>query len=354
MRKRRILCFILTAVLLLGLLPTAFAAGGTRYYDWAFEILDGMNEARTQNGIAPLTMDETMLECAMIRAEELSRNYGHTRPNGQKWYTVYPGPISAMGENIGYGYTSAQDAHQKWLNSRDHRENILNPDYVCCGVGAVEVGGTVYAVELFGDANCLTKAVSAGQYGVSGHSSTPAAGTQTQTGTQNSGNSNTSSNDWGNAVLSFLTGLFGGQSSSSPSGNSASGVAGFRDVPSNSYYADAVTWGVGRGIVKGTGANTFSPNDSCTRGQIVTFLWRAAGSPQVSGSSPFTDIRSSDYCYQACLWAARQGVAQGTSANTFTPNRTCTRAEAMTFLWRAAGAPSVGVSSGFSDVPSNE
>ena len=351
MRKRRILCFILTAVLLLGMLPTAFAAGGTRYYDWAYEIFDGINEARVQNGVAPLTMDETMLECAMTRAEELSRNYGHTRPNGLKWYTVYSSNPGAMGENIGYGYTSAQDAHQKWLNSREHRKNILNPDYVCCGVGMVEVGGTVYGVELFGDASCLTRPVS-------GNSPAP---TGTQTGNQNSGNSNntnnTSSNDWGNAVLSFITGLFGGQSSS-PSANastpSASGVAGFRDVPANSYYADAVTWGVGRGIVRGTGANTFSPNDSCTRGQIVTFLWRAAGSPQVSSSSPFTDVRSSDYCFQACLWAARQGVAQGTGANTFSPNRTCTRAEAVTFLWRAAGAPSVGGNSGFSDVPAYE
>ncbi len=351
MRKRRILCFLLTAILLLGMLPTAFAAGGTRYYDWAFEILDEMNAARAQNGIAPLTMDETMLECAMIRAEELSINYGHTRPNGQKWYTVYPGTARSMGENIGYGYTSAQDAHEKWINSRDHRENILNPDYVCCGVGMVEVGGTVYGVELFGDSSCLTKAVSAGQYGVSGHGSTPAG---TQTGNTNTNNTDGNYNDWGNAFLSFVNGLFGGQSSSNSSTPSSSGVAGFRDVAADSYYANAVTWGVSRGIVQGTSANTFSPDQGCTRGQIVTFLWRAAGAPQVSGSNPFGDVSSSDYCCQACVWAVRQGVAQGTGANTFSPNRTCTRAEAMAFLWRAAGSPSVGGSSGFSDVPSGE
>ncbi len=315
--RKRILSLLLAAILLLSVMPMAGAAGETRLYDWSFDILDRMNALRARYGISPLTMDETLLECAMIRANELSSNYGHTRPNGRQWYTVYPGTYRSMGENIGYGYTSAQNAHEMWANSRDHRENILNPDYTCCGVGMVEIGGTVYGVELFADSSCLKKAVSADQY-VSGGASSPVASTP------------------------------------APTTRQQTTVAGFRDVSSGSYYADAVEWAVSRRIVSGTGSGTFSPNQSCTRGEIVTFLWRAAGSPRMYGSCPFTDVHSSDYFYQACIWAVRNGVTYGTSRTTFSPYQSCTRGEAVTFLWRNAGQPRVTRSSGFWDVPSNQ
>lgn len=316
---KRFLSVLLAAILFLSLVPMARAANETRLYDWAFEIFDDMNELRAENGIAPLTMDETFLECAMTRAKELAANYSHTRPNGRQWYTVYTGRYKSMGENIGYGYSSAQEAHQLWANSREHRENILNPDYAVCGVGMVRIGNTVYGVELFGDASCLKKSVTGSQYGVSGGNSAIVSTQPTNTNT---------------------------------STNASSTVAGFADVPANSYYADAVKWAAAKNIVTGTGVNTFSPNSSCTRAQIVTFLWRAAGAPRYSGSCPFRDVRASDYYYQACIWASRNGIAYGTDANTFSPNRTCTRAEAVTFLWRNAGSPRVGSSSGFRDVPS--
>ena len=330
--KKRLLTLLLAALLLLSILPAAGAAGETRLYDWSFEIFDRMNELRAQNGLSPLTMDETLLECSMIRGAELASNYSHTRPNGRQWYTVYPGTYRAMGENIGYGYTSAQQAYDLWAGSRDHRENILNPEYTCCGVGMVRVGNTVYGVELFADSSCLKKAVSASQYvsgGYSGNSGNGGAGSPTSS-------TPTPTNNQPSTGYSRPT-----------------TVAGFRDVLSNSYYANAVQWAVNRRIVSGTGSSTFSPNQSCTRGEIVTLLWRAAGSPRMYGSCPFRDVSTSDYFYQACVWAVRNGITYGTTSTTFSPNQICSRGEAVTFLWRNAGQPRVTRSSGFWDVPSD-
>lgn len=126
----------------------------------------------------------------------------------------------------------------------------------------------------------------------------------------------------------------------------------FTDVPSGSYYEDAVIWAVSEGITSGTTATTFSPNASCTRGQMVTFLWRAAGSPKSSGSNPFSDVSSDAYYYDAVLWAVENGITSGTSATTFAPNATVTRSQTVTFLYRAAGSPAAS-DSGFSDVSSD-
>lgn len=124
----------------------------------------------------------------------------------------------------------------------------------------------------------------------------------------------------------------------------------FSDVSKNNYFYDAVEWAVDKGITSGTGGTTFSPNASCTRGQMVTFLWRAAGSPAPkSAETPFTDVNKGDYFYDAVLWAVEQGITSGTSATTFSPNATVTRGQTVTFLWRAAGSPAASGSS-FSDV----
>lgn len=113
----------------------------------------------------------------------------------------------------------------------------------------------------------------------------------------------------------------------------------FGDVDESAYYYDAVAWAVAQGITKGTGADTFGPEVSCTRAQMVTFLWRAAGSPKATGSNPFTDLESDAYYYDAVLWAVEQGITKGTSAATFAPDAIVTRAHTVTFLYRAVGAP---------------
>ena len=124
----------------------------------------------------------------------------------------------------------------------------------------------------------------------------------------------------------------------------------FIDVPTSTYYYDAVEWAVENGITNGTSATTFSPDATCTRAQTVTFLWRAAGSPAPKSSvNPFTDVQPGAYYYEAVLWAVENGITNGTSATTFSPDDTVTRGQTVTFQHRAAGSPAVGGGS-FADV----
>ena len=131
------------------------------------------------------------------------------------------------------------------------------------------------------------------------------------------------------------------------------GTTRFDDVPADAYYYDAVVWAVANDITSGTSATTFSPNDPCTRAQIVTFLWRAAGSPTVNASNPFTDVAKGKYYYDAVLWAVENGITSGTTATTFSPDKECTRAEAVTFLYRAKSSPVASGTNSFTDVASD-
>lgn len=126
----------------------------------------------------------------------------------------------------------------------------------------------------------------------------------------------------------------------------------FSDVAGGAYYNEAVRWAVKYGIASGTDAKHFSPDAACTRGQAVTFLWRAAGCPAPAlAENPFADVKPTDYCYDAVLWAVQTGVAKGTSRTTFSPDAPCTRGQIVTFLYRAAGSPSGYANSGYTDVP---
>lgn len=125
----------------------------------------------------------------------------------------------------------------------------------------------------------------------------------------------------------------------------------FVDVKDDAYYYDAVLWAVEQKITSGTSATTFSPEASCTRAQMVTFLWRAAGSPKVeNGKNPFTDVKADAYYYDAVLWAVEQKITSGTSATTFSPDATVTRGQTVTFLYRNAGSPDVTGTMPFADV----
>ena len=127
----------------------------------------------------------------------------------------------------------------------------------------------------------------------------------------------------------------------------------FTDVADKAYYRDAVAWAVENGITKGTTATTFSPNATCTRAQAVTFLWRAAGSPEPeTRAMPFTDIPVGSYYYDAVLWAVENGITKGTSDTTFSPNMTCSRAQIVAFLWRSEKSPAAGTANPFADVKS--
>lgn len=139
---------------------------------------------------------------------------------------------------------------------------------------------------------------------------------------------------------------YGSGDSSEPS---ASAGTSFTDVAAGIWYAAPVEWAVGEGITNGTGAATFSPNATCTRAQIITFLWRAAGSPEPKNLSAFPDVKADAYYAKAVAWAAENGMASG---GTFSPDAPCTRLMAVEFMWKQAGSPG-GVSAGFADVSSD-
>ena len=126
----------------------------------------------------------------------------------------------------------------------------------------------------------------------------------------------------------------------------------FADVPANAYFADAVKWAVDKGITNGLSDTMFGPYESCTRAQIVTFLWRAAGSPEPKAASSFTDVPASAYYAKAVAWAVENGITNGMTETTFAPNATCTRGQSVTFLYRALKG-SAGATSSFVDVPTN-
>lgn len=131
---------------------------------------------------------------------------------------------------------------------------------------------------------------------------------------------------------------------------SVSSVGGFTDVKSSDYFADAVLWAVEKNITSGTSATTFSPGTTCSKAQILTFLWRANGSPEPTAANPFTDIKTTDCFYKAALWAAEKGLVSGSN---FGANIDCTRAMTVEYLWKAAGSPTPSAKASFTDVPIN-
>ena len=134
-------------------------------------------------------------------------------------------------------------------------------------------------------------------------------------------------------------------------------AASFQDVKPGAYYYDAVDWAVNHDpqITNGTGSGLFSPNNTCRRCEVVTFLWRAFGAEKMTGQNPFQDVKTTDYYYDAVLWAVEKGVTTGTSADAFSPNEPCTREQVAAFLWRASGKPSYQLQvSPFADVLDKE
>ena len=127
--------------------------------------------------------------------------------------------------------------------------------------------------------------------------------------------------------------------------------AGFDDVAEDAYYASAVEWAVAEGITAGITPTTFGPNRTCTRGQAVSFIWRAKGCPEpVGNANPFTDVKESDYFYKPVLWAVENGITAGMTPTTFGPNTDCTRGQIVTFLWNTEGKQIMTADNPFTDV----
>jgi len=134
------------------------------------------------------------------------------------------------------------------------------------------------------------------------------------------------------------------------SGEPLAAKSKFTDVPTAQYYFKPVEWAVSQAIVNGTTPTTFAPNNTCTRAQILTLLWRALGSPKTTAANPFTDVKTSDYFYHAAVWAYENGMVSGTRLDGSAP---CTRADTVTYFWKYFGAPATAVTNTFVDVPAN-
>ena len=130
-------------------------------------------------------------------------------------------------------------------------------------------------------------------------------------------------------------------------------ISPFSDVSTSAYYYEAVKWAQEKGITGGIGNGLFGPNQPCTRAQIVTFLWRAAGSPEPKSMSSFSDVSADSYYAKAVAWAVESGITTGTGDGKFSPDATCTREQAVAFLYRASGSPAISGGSAFSDVAAN-
>ena len=126
----------------------------------------------------------------------------------------------------------------------------------------------------------------------------------------------------------------------------------FDDVSKDDYYYDAVHWAADKGVTSGVGDGLFAPDAACTRAQIVTFLWRTTGSPEPGSLRSFSDVPADAYYAKAVAWAVEKGITIGTDATHFSPEETCTRAQSVTFLYRANGQPAAGAAS-FRDVPAD-
>ena len=289
---KRWLSFLLAAVLLVtcALTMSSFAAQSE-----AQTFITLLNQKRAAQGLTTLGTDDGLMDAAAVRAKEQSVRMSHYRPDGS-----YFNSVNSKAEAECYWWFepaesgTAQEALDAFMNSSDHRALLMHRQVRSVGAAYYDAGGTRYWIVLL---------------------STSAA---------------------------------------SSSGSGGSTVGGFSDVHTSDFFADSVLWAVQNRITSGTSGSTFSPYQSCTRAQVVTFLWRAAGSPSGygSGSGTFRDVARGCYYDSAVAWAVSRRITNGTASDRFSPDAVCTRAEAVTFLWRYSGSPFAFTTARFSDVAS--
>ena len=405
----------------------------------AWEVLRLTNQHRMEIGLSPLSSTDAMQMAANQRAQELTVKYDHMRPDGSDCFSVmedYKIPYSVVAENIAYGYENSAGVMNGWLNSSGHRANIEHSGLVHLGVGATS---DFWSQNFAGSSNCsyggisLSRSSATGTAGqdledillaanitvrsdcaVHGGSYLPliaamctgydanSAGAQTVTvslgGRSTSLTINLTAsaasaytvtlNANGGSLSGYTTmttsedGRLSGLPTPTRSGytfngwyTSASGgtrvttstvftedttiyarwtpvydgkddtpTATFADVPSTVWYYEAVYWAVNRGITAGTSATTFTPDRTCTETEILTFLWRAAGQPDSTAWLPFTPKAA--WAADALTWAYEKGMI-GASFNEGAP---CTRASTAKFIWQSAGSPAASGATGFTDV----
>lgn len=322
---------------------------------------------REIKGEAAITISEedggTYTMTATVEEGLADASYQYTWSNGQTTQTITGIPadrliattVSVTGEGL-YGKLTAQlNVPSAVLPTVTAGSNALSVQLNAAGAGRNIPAATQYVVALYqGNTLVETKTVSTVQTVAFSGLSSGTAYTLKSYAVSPVGRSDILSQ-----TVTTASGSSGGHTSSGSNSSRPSDPkppvndpsTGFTDVKNDAYYADAVKWAVDRGITNGQTTTLFGAEASCTRAQIVTFLWRAAGSPVLQTTkNPFTDLSEDAYYYQAVLWAVEQGITVGTTETTFDPDQTCTRGEAVTFLHRNAGEPVAAGNHGFQDV----
>ena len=369
----RILSVLLAAVILFcaTLTPRSEAASTEEYYENA--VLFWINVERARNGLSELRTFPAIQQVADLRADESERRFEHTRPNGTKWTTAVREAgitFSKVGEILAASHKNPYDTVTQWMNSKIHHDIILNGEYDYLGVGYNYSPNSDYTHYWAGNfvagynPPSSSKAFYVAPTGVNVSKSSmtlAVGGTDTVAGSPvpeyaTEAVTCTSSNPAvlqvvgaqvnvftvkgiadGNAELTVKCGSHSRTVSVKVGAGDSSQP--FVDISSGSVYYNAVKWAYKNGITDGTDAKHFSPAAPCTRGQVVTFLWRAEGSPEPKSSCPFTDVSKQSPYYKAIAWAAEKGITTGFDATHFKPNDTVTRAQFVTFLWRYEKQP---------------
>lgn len=322
---------------------------------------------REIKGEAAITISEeddgTYTMTATVEEGLTDASYQYTWSNGQTPQTITGIPadrliattVTVTGEGL-YGKLSAQlKVPVAALPAVTAGSNALSVQLNAAGAGRNIPAATQYVVALYqGNTLVETKTVSTVQTVAFSGLSSGTSYTLKSYAVSPVGRSDILSQ-----TVTTASGSSGGHTSSGSNSSRPSDPkppvndpsTGFTDVKNDAYYADAVKWAVDRGITNGQTTTLFGAEASCTRAQIVTFLWRAAGSPvPQTTKNPFTDLSEDAYYYQAVLWAMEQGITVGTTKTTFDPDQTCTRGEAVTFLHRNSGEPVAAGNHGFQDV----
>ncbi|MBE7062642.1 MAG: hypothetical protein E7390_02485 [Ruminococcaceae bacterium] len=327
-------------------------------YEW--EVLKLINIERANVGLQSLSMVSDLQASCDVRAVELETSFSHTRPDGSGCYTTIPKsfPHKGTGENAAKGQTSPEQVVESWMNSSGHRANILNFAAGYMGVGYAEKENTwiqqFTARDTIVDCKVSTDQRSLNAREISevylilttanGYISYMPLSFEAMK--EENGNYTPRINAPNLPVFTYRYGPATQSPTPPVQGEDAEEIS-FIDVRPDAYYASAVNWAVEKKITSGTSDTTFSPDDTCTRAQILTFLWRAVGAPKAEGTNPFTDVSSGHYYYDAALWAYQKGMV---NKGKFSAAAPCTRASTVMYLWKNAGSPDVGTVGTFTDV----
>lgn len=326
-----------------------------------WDVLRLTNNARAAVGQRVLSMNDVLQKTTDIRETELLELYSHTRPNGTICFTALPSDYkySDAGENItecvgkkSVPY-SAADAVRGWINSPGHYANMIKSSFDYVGMGFLSVPEHVVGVQMFTNGSSIdTVETSAGTFSFcdtddlqkeylictayDGTVSYLPLDIEQMEKIDGGYKLNICRTE---PVIFTITG------ESKTYDNSFSS---FSDVSEDAYYSSAVKWAVQNNVTTGTSATTFSPDDTCTRAQILTFMWRALGSPEPTIKNPYNDVKESDYYYKPAVWAREKGILDSSEPK-FNANTPCKRSDTMKYFWLYAGSPTA-TTAAFTDV----